>query len=196
MNLEFTIDGDIDEFEESGKTILLNAIIKLLEMGDISDLKYSIRRGSIKLALEVSPSQADTLLRAFKSGRFEEYSVVDARLEEGHESMEDQWDVTQLLLQWGDGDEQARGKIMVIVYEELKRIAHNQRWSERPGATMNTTALVHEAFFRLVDQKHVQWKNRAHFYAIAARLMRRILKDYFRKKKCPKAGRQRRERIR
>ena len=97
-------------------------------------------------------------------------------------------DVTQLLIAWGKGDESARDQLMPLVYEELHRLAHRHIRKERPGHTLQTSALVNEAFVRLVDQKDVHWQNRAHFFAIAAQMMRRILVDYARSRRYAKRG--------
>ena len=96
--------------------------------------------------------------------------------------------VTQLLVAWGKGDELARDQLMSVVYEELHRLAHNYMKRESPGHTLQTSALVNEAFVRLVDQKKVQWQNRAHFFCIATQMMRRILVDYARKRNYAKRG--------
>jgi RNA polymerase sigma factor (TIGR02999 family) len=88
--------------------------------------------------------------------------------------------VSQLLLDWGDGNQAALDNLITIVYDELRRLAHHFMIRERLGHTLQTTALVDEAYLRLVDQKHTQWKNRAQFFAIAAQLMRRILVDHAR----------------
>lgn len=89
-------------------------------------------------------------------------------------------DVTQLLVDWSNGDQAALEKLMPLVYDELHRMAKRHIGRERPGHTLQTTALVNEAYLRLVDQRSVRWQNRAHFFAIAARLMRRILVDHAR----------------
>ena len=83
--------------------------------------------------------------------------------------------VTQLLIDCSDGNQDAFNKLYPLVYEELRRLAHRYMSQERPGHTLQTTAVVHEAYLRLIDQKHVQWQNRAHFFAIASQMMRRIL---------------------
>jgi RNA polymerase sigma factor (TIGR02999 family) len=83
--------------------------------------------------------------------------------------------ITQLLKGWVSGDQAARDQVMPLVYEELRRMAHRHMRKERPGHTLQTSALVNEAFVRLVDQREVQWQNRAHFFGIAAQMMRRIL---------------------
>jgi RNA polymerase sigma-70 factor, ECF subfamily len=86
-------------------------------------------------------------------------------------------DVSILLLAWSNGDETALEKLVPLVYEELHRLAHRYISRERPGNTLQTTALAHEAYLRLVDAQGVQWHNRAHFFAVAAQTMRRILVD-------------------
>ena len=96
--------------------------------------------------------------------------------------------VTQLLIAWGNGEEPARDQLMTLVYQELHRLAHRHIRKERPGHTLQTSALVNEAFVRLVDQKNVHWQSRAHFFAIAAEMMRRILVDYARSRRFAKRG--------
>lgn len=97
-------------------------------------------------------------------------------------------EVTQLLLDWNEGKHDVLEKLMPLVYKELRRLAHLYLHKERAGHTLLTTDLVHEAYLRLVDQKRVQWQNRAHFFGIAAQLMRRILVDHARGKKRVKRG--------
>ncbi len=89
-------------------------------------------------------------------------------------------EVTRLLEAWSKGDCAALDQLMPLVYSELHRIAHRHLGRERPGHTLQTTALVNEAYLRLIDQKETRWQNRAHFFAVAAQLMRRILVDYAR----------------
>jgi RNA polymerase sigma factor (TIGR02999 family) len=96
--------------------------------------------------------------------------------------------VTQLLIAWSNGDEAARNQLMPIVYQELHRIAHRHIKKEWPGHTLQTSALVNEAFLRLVDQRHVHWQGRAHFFGIASQMMRRILVDYARRRRYGKRG--------
>jgi len=84
-------------------------------------------------------------------------------------------ELTQLLIDWGNGRQDALEQLFPLVYQELRRMAHRYMRRERPGHSLQTTAVVHEAYLRLIDQKHVQWQNRAHFFAIAAQMMRRIL---------------------
>ena len=96
--------------------------------------------------------------------------------------------LTQLLIAWGDGDQAAGDQLLPLVYDELHRLAHQYMGRERRGHTLQTSALVNEAFLRLVDQKEVQWKNRAHFLGIAGQMMRRILVDYARNRRYAKRG--------
>ncbi len=97
-------------------------------------------------------------------------------------------DVTRLLLAWSNGDREALDQLMPIVYAELRRLASRHLGGERPCHTLQTTALVHEAYLRLVDQSSLQWQNRAHFFAMAARMMRHILVDYARARHNAKRG--------
>ena len=97
-------------------------------------------------------------------------------------------EVTQLLIDWSSGDQAAFDKLVPLVYEELRRLAHHYMSREQVGHTLQTTALVNEAYLRLVDQKRMRWQNRAHFFAIAAQMMRRILVDYARKRRYAKRG--------
>jgi RNA polymerase sigma factor (TIGR02999 family) len=97
-------------------------------------------------------------------------------------------DVTRLLLAWRGGDAEALQALLPLVYVELRRLAHRQMRGERPGRTLQTTALVHEAYLRLVDSDRVRWQNRAHFFAISAQLMRRILVDAARSRGSLKRG--------
>ena len=97
-------------------------------------------------------------------------------------------DVTQLLIAWSNGDHAAREQLMSVVYEELHRLARRYMRNESPGHTLQTSALVNEAFIRLVDQKNVHWQNRSHFFGIAAQMMRRILVDYARSRNYAKRG--------
>lgn len=97
-------------------------------------------------------------------------------------------DVTELLVAWSNGNQAARDQLMSAVYDELHRLARRYMRRESPGHTLQTSALLNEAFLRLVDQKNVQWQNRAHFFAIAAQMMRRILVDYARSRNYEKRG--------
>ena len=97
-------------------------------------------------------------------------------------------EVTQLLQAWGDGNTEALDKLLPIVYDELHRLAASYMRKENPGHTLQTSALVHEAYIKLVDQKDVRWQNRAHFFGIAAQLMRRILVDHARSRSRMKRG--------
>jgi RNA polymerase sigma factor (TIGR02999 family) len=100
----------------------------------------------------------------------------------------EQGDVTQLLHAWRAGDQGALEKLMPLVYGELKRLARNYMTAERAGHTLQTTALVHEAYARLVETPHVNWRDRHHFFAICAQLMRRALVDYSRSRAYLKRG--------
>jgi RNA polymerase sigma factor (TIGR02999 family) len=97
-------------------------------------------------------------------------------------------DVTRLLRAWSDGDEQALNDLMPAVYTEVRKLARSYLRRERPDHTLQATALVNEAYLRLIDQKQVQWNNRAHFFGIAAQMMRRVLVDYARGRNAEKRG--------
>jgi len=97
-------------------------------------------------------------------------------------------DVTILLNAWSDGKQDALDELMPLVYQELRKLARSYLRAERPEHTLQPTALVNEAYLRLVDQKNVRWQNRRHFYGIAAQLMRRILVDHARKRQSEKRG--------
>jgi RNA polymerase sigma factor (TIGR02999 family) len=94
--------------------------------------------------------------------------------------------VSQLLIRWKDGQNAALETLLPIVYDELRRVAHHYLQGERPGHTLQSTALVHEAYLRLAVQQPLQLQNRAHFFAVAAQLMRQILVDYARNRKAAK----------
>ena len=97
-------------------------------------------------------------------------------------------EVTQLLVEWSNGDKAALDRLMPLVHAELRRLAHRYMSRERPGHTLQTTALVNEAYVRLVNREDVHWQNRAHFFAIAAELMRTILVDHARSHAYAKRG--------
>jgi RNA polymerase sigma factor (TIGR02999 family) len=97
-------------------------------------------------------------------------------------------DVTTLLDEWSRGDRHALDRLLPLVYAELRRIAARQLRRERDGHTLQPTALVHEAYVRLVDQRSVDWQNRAHFYGVAAQVMRRVLVDHARRQAARKRG--------
>ena len=97
-------------------------------------------------------------------------------------------EVTELLLAWTQGQQTALEKLVPLVHAELRRIARRYMYRERPGHTLQTTALVNEAYLRLVDARQVRWQNRAHFFAVSAQLMRRILVDFARSKHYLKRG--------
>ena len=97
-------------------------------------------------------------------------------------------EVTQLLRAWGDGNQQALEKLIPLVYEQLRHAAHRYMAHERPGHTLQTSALVNEVYLQLVDLREVRWQDRAHFFAICARLMRRTLTDLARSRRTRKRG--------
>jgi RNA polymerase sigma factor (TIGR02999 family) len=96
--------------------------------------------------------------------------------------------ITELLAHWGQGDADAREALMPLVYDELRRIARRHLWRQRPNHTLQSAALVNEAYLRLVHQKSPQWQNRAHFFGVAAQAMRHILVDYARGHLAAKRG--------
>jgi len=96
--------------------------------------------------------------------------------------------VTRLLLSWRDGNKAALDELLPLVYAELRRLAEAQLRHEKPGHTLQSTALVHEAYLRLIQQNEAQWQNRAHFFAVASRLIRRILVDHARARGAAKRG--------
>ena len=96
--------------------------------------------------------------------------------------------VTQLLQQWSHGDDSALAELTPLVYEELRRLAHHYMEGQSPNHTLQTTALVNEAYLRLADQTNPRWQNRAHFVAVAARAMRQIVVDYARSQRSQKRG--------
>jgi len=97
-------------------------------------------------------------------------------------------EVTRLLVDWGNGNQAALDALIPLVYDELRRLAGRYMRRESPGHTLQTSAVVNEAYLRLVNQKSVQWQNRAHFFGIAAQLMRRILVDHARSRSRAKRG--------
>lgn len=97
-------------------------------------------------------------------------------------------DITQLLIAWSNGDRDALNKLTPLVYDELRRIARNKLRQHGADGLLQPTVLVHEAYIKLVDETRVQWRNRAHFYAIAANTIRRILVDEYRKRLAEKRG--------
>src|SRR5258708_28696695 len=97
-------------------------------------------------------------------------------------------DVSTLLRAWSDGEQSALERLTPIVYDELRRLARRHMKGERPGHSLQTTALVNEAYTRLVDYKRMQWQNRAHFFAVSAQLMRRILVEHARRHNQKRGG--------
>ncbi len=103
-------------------------------------------------------------------------------------AMDDADQVTQLLADWGEGDEAALEKLTPVVYEELRRLAHRYMHGQRPDHTLQTTALANEAYLRLVDQSQPSFKNRSHFFAVGAKAMRQILLNHARDQQRQKRG--------
>ena len=97
-------------------------------------------------------------------------------------------EVTQLLLAWNEGDQEALDRLVPLVYDELHRLAQGYMRRERANQTLQTTAVIHEAYLRLIDARQVQWQNRAHFFGVAARLMRQILVAFARERGYQKRG--------
>jgi RNA polymerase sigma factor (TIGR02999 family) len=97
-------------------------------------------------------------------------------------------EITRLLLAWGSGDQSALDALMPLVYDELRRLAKRYMRRQNPGHTLQTTALVNEAYLRLIDSSRVRWQDRTHFFAISAQLMRRVLVDFARAKNSLKRG--------
>src|SRR5919205_561930 len=97
-------------------------------------------------------------------------------------------EISQLLTHWSEGDQAALDKLIPLVYAELRRLAHHYMRGERAGQTLQTSALVNEAYLRLVDYRKMRWQDRAHFFAVAAQLMRRILVERARKRHAAKRG--------
>lgn len=102
--------------------------------------------------------------------------------------MEEPHDVTKLLIEWSKGDKLVMDELFPLVYGELQKIARRHLRGERRAITLQTTALVHEAYLKLIDQNRVEWQNRAHFYGVAAQAMRRILLDNARRRLANKRG--------
>ncbi|HEX8458981.1 MAG TPA: sigma-70 family RNA polymerase sigma factor [Pyrinomonadaceae bacterium] len=102
--------------------------------------------------------------------------------------MTDSTDITELLLAWSEGDEASLERLIPLVKAELHRLAHHYMRGERDGHILQTTALVNEAYLRLVDASRVRWQNRAHFFAVTAQLMRRVLVDFARTRDYQKRG--------
>lgn len=99
-----------------------------------------------------------------------------------------QHEITQLLVDWRGGDQTALDKLMPLVYDELHRVARHYLGQERAGHTLQPTALVNEAYLRLIDQQNSDWQDRTHFFAVAARIMRHLLIDYARSRRYAKRG--------
>ncbi|MBI3684288.1 MAG: sigma-70 family RNA polymerase sigma factor [Acidobacteria bacterium] len=122
------------------------------------------------------------------SGRPAAAAAVVGRYNRSSMPSEPAADVTQLLLAWSDGNEEALNKLTPLVYAELRRIARRFMAKERPSHTLEATALVNEVYMKLVDASRVRWQNRVQFFGVAAQLMRRILVDYARNRRARKRG--------
>jgi RNA polymerase sigma-70 factor, ECF subfamily len=117
------------------------------------------------------------------------YQLIKHGLETHFEAMNQaSTDITRLLLAWGQGDQAAFDELMPLVYDQLRKLAKNYMRQQRPGHTLQTTALVNEAYLKLIDSSRVNWQNRTHFFAISAQLMRRVLVDFARAKNSLKRG--------
>ena len=136
------------------------------------------KHGGLTIVRRETNSIAPEILPAVKCGNFER---------EGQPMVQPpSSEVTKLLRAWGEGDESALSRVVKLVYPELRDIARRCLSRERPAHTIQATALVHEAYLRLVDIKQVGWQDRVHFLAVGARVMRRILVDYARARDCAK----------
>jgi len=124
------------------------------------------------------PASSDLEVRSLEAARRQSSYISTAMSSRG--------DVTALLLDWSRGDQSAFDRLVPLVYVELRRIAARQLRREREGHTLDTSALVHELYLRLVDQRRATWKDRAHFFALAAQLMRRTLVDHARARQASK----------
>lgn len=102
--------------------------------------------------------------------------------------MSDDAEITHLLRRWGAGDRQAAAEVLPLLYGELRRIAAHHARNERAGHTLQATAIVHEAYFRLIELRGIAWQDRGHFLGAAAGVMRRMLVDYARERNCAKRG--------
>jgi len=114
--------------------------------------------------------------------------VIESRPMTTRVDEQGQGDLTGLLLEWAEGDKAALDRLTPLVYDEIRRIAHRYIQREREGHTLQTTALVHEAYVRLAGSQNVAWKNRSHFFAVTAQVMRRILIDHARRRQYLKHG--------
>ena len=114
--------------------------------------------------------------------------MSDASHDDEGRGNEPRHEVTRLLAQWRGGDDRALGELVPLVYNELRRLAGRYLRQEAPGQTLQSQDLIHEAFLRLIGQRHVDWQNRAHFFGIAAQMMRRILTDHARGRLRDKRG--------
>lgn len=180
--IELTIDIDFDKYTDQDKEQLLNAIASLLKIKD-SELKIKkIRRGSIKITLEMSAELAELLYEAVKAGGLKQLGVTNVELKD-HAALHDA-SVSPEELFKEDIDE-----LFVNTYNELRRLAHHYMRREWPDNQFSPTELINETYIRFKDrQSRVTFQNRFHFFAIAATIMRRILIDYSRQRMRLKRG--------
>lgn len=143
------------------------------------------RPARVRLTFFHTDQHTDQLIDTRKYRR---YALRPTHLGCAPRSMESSEQVTNLLVRWRAGDREALDALMPLVYAELRRLAHHYLNNERPGHTLQSTALVHEAYVRLVGQNPPEWQNRAHFFGVAANLMRQILVDYARNHRAGKRG--------
>lgn len=158
-----------------------------------NDPKWKIGRESDR-AIRARTVAADTglfsILRHFRRPSDLRRAALTGNIDGAREQqrMKDGSDATQLLKRASDGDQEAVEALVPLVYDELRAIAHARLRGERSGHTLSTTALVHEAYLKLVDINQVQWRDRAHFFAVASRMMRRVLVDYAKARGAEKRG--------
>ena len=128
------------------------------------------------------------LIMAAPRSKFGDRRIIDCHYSSLLMPKPSREEVTDLLNDWSNGDQEALNRLMPLVYDELRRLASRHLRHERVGHTLQTTALVHEAYLKLVDQKKANWQNRVQFFATAAKVMRHVLVDYARSRKAVKRG--------
>jgi RNA polymerase sigma factor (TIGR02999 family) len=168
----------------------MNAIF-LAERGQAASIFFRIvfdhpfhlvnwRFDRIILLLPQSPFAIQYASQISRPWQFQKYRAKSQCKSGGPMDENPRTEVSELLVKWGYGDQDALNQLMPLVYDELRRMARRYLRQERPDHTLQTTALVHEAYLKLIDQKHHDFQNRMHFFAITAQMMRRILVDYAR----------------
>ena len=123
-----------------------------------------------------------------RGGSLDPPSIANALAQRAHVNLDDARNPTELLVAWGHGEKEAFHQLVPVVHDELRRLARRYMARERPGHTLQATALVNEAYLRLIDLKQIRWQDRAHFFAMSARVMRRILVDFARARGNEKRG--------